>query len=84
MYPRTYIKMGDQAMQERTQGTVKWYDHDRGFGFITASESQLDIYVHFRAIRGTGLPSLQSGMRVEFELGDNRGGVQARDVALID
>jgi CspA family cold shock protein len=70
----------------RTQGTVKWYDSTRGFGFITLAQSQVDVYVHFRAIRcaSRGLPSLSAGAEVDFELADNHGSVQARDVALID
>ena len=52
-------------MSERQTGTVKWFNDAKGFGFITP-ESGDDVFVHFRAIQGTGFKSLQEGQKVSF------------------
>ena len=63
-------------MSDRQQGTVKWFNDAKGFGFITP-ESGPDLFVHFRAIQGTGFKSLQEGQKVEFEVVQGQKGLQA-------
>jgi len=64
------------------QGTVKWFNAEKGFGFISR-EGADDVFVHFSAIEGTGYKSLEVGQRVEFEVGPGRKGEEARDVKII-
>ncbi len=63
-------------MAEREQGTVKWFNDAKGFGFISR-ESGEDVFVHFRAIQGTGFKSLQEGQKVSFEVVQGQKGLQA-------
>ncbi len=64
------------------QGTVKWFNAEKGFGFISR-EGADDVFVHFSAIEGTGYKSLEEGQRVEFEVGPGRKGEEARDVKIV-
>jgi len=63
------------------KGTVKWFNAEKGYGFI-AQEGGPDVFVHFTAIQGQGFKSLNEGDRVEFELepGRNGKGPQAKNV----
>jgi CspA family cold shock protein len=65
-----------------TTGTVKWFNSEKGFGFISR-EGGDDVFVHFSAIEGTGYKSLEEGQRVEFEVGPGRKGDEARNVRVI-
>ncbi|MEE9447423.1 MAG: cold-shock protein [Arenicellales bacterium] len=60
-------------------GTVKWFDEKKGFGFIEREEGD-DVFVHFRAITGSGFKSLTDGQGVEFEVEDGAKGPQAVNV----
>lgn len=66
-------------MAERQHGTVKWFNDEKGYGFITP-ESGPDLFVHFRAIEGFGFKSLQEGQRVTFEAVQGQKGMQADKV----
>jgi len=68
-------------MSERTKGTVKWFNEDKGFGFI-AREGGADVFVHYSAIRGDGIRNLTEGQRVEFNVEQGRRGLQATDVTV--
>ena len=61
------------------QGTVKWFNDDKGYGFITR-ESGDDVFVHFSAIQGDGFKSLSEGQHVTFEVEEGEGGLQAANV----
>ena len=61
------------------QGTVKWFNAEKGFGFIEV-EGGNDVFVHFSAIQGDGFKSLDEGQRVEFEVEDGNRGPQATNV----
>lgn len=61
------------------KGTVKWFDADKGYGFIS-SEDNKDIFVHFSAIQTEGYKSLAEGDQVEFEVKDGDRGPQAASV----
>jgi CspA family cold shock protein len=69
----------DDQDSDREQGEVKWFNVNKGFGFITRDEGG-DIFVHFRAIRGEGRRALKDGERVEFDVVDSDKGLQAEDV----
>lgn len=61
------------------QGTVKWFNDDKGYGFITR-ESGDDVFVHFSAIQGDGFKSLSEGQHVTFEVEEGERGLQAANV----
>jgi len=65
-----------------TTGTVKWFNGDKGFGFIS-QEAGPDVFVHFSAISGSGYRNLQENDTVEFELTDGPKGPQAQNVTVI-
>lgn len=62
------------------QGTVKWFNNDKGYGFITPSTGGNDVFVHHTAIDGTGYKSLNEGDRVEYEVTRGPKGDQAANV----
>ena len=64
-------------------GTVKWFNDEKGYGFITPDEGTKDFFVHFSNIAGTGFKSLTEGARVEFEPREGQKGPEATEVALI-
>lgn len=69
-------------MSDRMQGTVKWFNDAKGFGFISRERGD-DVFVHFRAIRGDGYRSLTQGEQVEFQLMSGPKGLHAEDVMRI-
>jgi cold shock protein len=66
-----------------TMGTVKWFNGDKGFGFITP-ESGPDVFVHFSAISGDGYRNLQENDKVEFDLASGPKGPQAQNVRVVN
>jgi CspA family cold shock protein len=70
-------------MSERITGTVKWFNGDKGFGFI-ARESGADVFVHFSAIQGDGFRNLQEGQKVEFVVEQGPKGPQAAQVTILN
>jgi cold shock protein len=64
------------------QGTVKFFNADKGFGFISREQGD-DVFVHFSAIQGDGYKSLDEGQRVEFEVGRGKKGDEAQNVRVI-
>src|SRR6185312_5266104 len=67
-----------------TQGVVKWFNAEKGFGFITPDDGGKDIFVHFSGIRGSGFRSLEDGAAVQFQVGAGPKGPQALEVMRID
>lgn len=61
------------------QGTVKWFNSEKGFGFIEV-EGENDVFVHFSAIQGEGFKTLDEGQKVEFEVVDGNRGPQVANV----
>ncbi|MFF1830147.1 cold-shock protein [Paenarthrobacter sp. NPDC089714] len=61
-------------------GTVKWFNAEKGYGFITVDDSGDDVFVHWSAIQMDGFRALEEGQRVEFELGEGLKGPQAESV----
>ena len=64
----------------RTTGTVKWFNGEKCYGFITPDDGSKDCFVHFSAIQGGGFRSLDEGERVEFDIGQGQKGPQAENV----
>jgi CspA family cold shock protein len=62
------------------QGTVKWFNAEKGYGFITPVSGEQDLFVHFSAIQTDGYRSLEEGQQVEFEVGQGTKGPQAEQV----
>ncbi|ABK44419.1 cold-shock DNA-binding protein family [Magnetococcus marinus MC-1] len=70
-------------MSQRETGTVKWFNDDKGFGFVARDNDKGDVFVHHSAISGTGFKSLKEGQRVEFAVVDGRKGPACEDVVAI-
>ena len=64
------------------QGTVKWFNGDKGYGFI-AQDGGADVFVHYSEIQGAGFRNLEEGQRVEFEVGQGAKGPQATAVRAV-
>jgi CspA family cold shock protein len=67
----------------RTTGTVKWFDENKGFGFITLEEGGKDCFVHYSAIQAAGFKSLAEGDQVEFDMVDGQKGPAAENVTKV-
>ncbi len=63
------------------QGTVKWFNQEKGYGFITPDEGGDDVFVHYSEIVGEGFRSLEEGDRVSFEATRGKKGLQAENVS---
>ena len=63
-----------------TQGIVKWFNAEKGFGFITPDEGGADLFVHHTAIQSSGYRTLNEGDRVEFDVKQGPKGLQAENV----
>ncbi|WP_225731122.1 MULTISPECIES: cold-shock protein [unclassified Nocardia] len=66
-----------------SQGSVKWFNGEKGFGFIAQDDGGPDLFVHYSEISGSGFKSLEEGQRVEFEIGKGQKGPQAQSVRAI-
>ncbi len=69
-------------MAERETGAVKWFNANKGYGFITRDEGD-DVFVHYSAISGNGYRSLEEGQKVEFTVTEGQKGLQATDITLV-
>jgi CspA family cold shock protein len=68
--------------QRMPQGTVKWFNPEKGYGFIKRDDGE-DVFVHYSAIAGEGFRSLEEGQRVEFEVTEGKKGPQAANVTKV-
>jgi CspA family cold shock protein len=66
-----------------TQGTVKWFNAEKGYGFIAVDDGGADVFVHYSEIQADGYRSLEENQRVEFEVTEGRKGPQAEKVRLL-
>ncbi|CEO39200.1 cold-shock protein [Photobacterium kishitanii] len=64
----------------KATGTVKWFNEEKGFGFITQDDGGADVFVHFRAISGDGFKTLTEGQKVSYETEQGPKGLQAANV----
>jgi CspA family cold shock protein len=65
------------------QGTVKWFNAEKGYGFISPDDGSGDVFVHYSAIGGTGYKTLEEGQRVNFEVEQSPKGPQATGVTAV-
>ena len=69
-------------MTGRETGTVKWFNAEKGYGFISRDQGE-DVFVHYSEIRSEGFRTLDEGQRVEFDVTRGQKGLQAQDVELL-
>ena len=67
----------------RMTGTVKWFNDEKGFGFISRDDQEKDVFCHHSAIKGQGFKSLAEGQKVEFDVVQGQKGPAAENVSLI-
>ncbi len=70
-------------MAELTQGTVKWFNASKGYGFISREDGD-DVFVHYQSIVGDGYKTLEEGQKVEFMIGEGQKGPQANEVRVVE
>ena len=69
-------------MAGRESGTVKWFNNDKGYGFISRDQGD-DVFVHHTAISGNGFRTLEEGAKVEFDVTQGQKGLQAENVSVV-
>jgi CspA family cold shock protein len=69
-------------MSDRKEGTVKWFNSSKGYGFIS-QEGGEDVFVHFKSINSDGFRTLEEGQKVTFTVGEGQKGPQAQDVEIV-
>jgi CspA family cold shock protein len=70
----------EKGLELMATGTVKWFNADKGFGFIAPDDGSADVFVHFSAIASSGYRSLDENQKVEFETTQGQKGLQAENV----
>lgn len=70
-------------MSNKVQGTVKWFNDAKGFGFIAQENGGQDVFAHYSAIVGTGFKTLAEGQKVSFILTEGKKGPQAEEIEAI-
>ena len=66
-----------------TQGTVKWFNGEKGYGFISPDDGSADVFVHYSVIQADGFQKLDEGDKVEFEVEQGPKGLQAKSARKI-
>mgnify|MGYP001577010150 CR=1 FL=1 len=66
-----------------TTGKVKWFNPEKGYGFIVRDDGEKDVFVHYSAIQGAGYRSLEEGQRVEFDVTQGAKGPQASNLRIV-
>ena len=77
---RLRCRMTDKDFRHMATGTVKWFNADKGFGFIAPDDGTADVFVHFSAIAASGYKSLNENQKVEFDTTQGQKGPQAENV----
>ena len=78
-------KRGTDSRKDATMatGTVKWFNADKGFGFIAPDDGSADVFAHFSAIQGSGYRSLEENQQVSFDVAQGAKGLQAENITVI-
>lgn len=78
-------KRGTKTRKDATMatGTVKWFNADKGFGFIAPDDGSADVFAHFSAINGSGYRSLEENQQVSFDVAQGAKGLQAENITVI-
>jgi cold shock protein len=76
------VEPGEQEHRMPQSGTVKFFNHAKGFGFITPDDGNKDVFVHISAVQASGLPGLQDGQKVNFETEPDKRGKGPKAVNL--
>ncbi len=76
------MRISLKARKRHMQGTVKFFNNDKGFGFISREGAE-DVFVHFSNIAGDGFKSLEEGQAVEFDVAPGRKGEEAQNVRVV-
>jgi len=79
---RSVIIKNRSNTMARVQGTVKWFNADKGFGFISQEDGE-DLFVHYSEIQNSGFRTLEEGATVEFEITQGKKGQQASSVTVV-
>jgi CspA family cold shock protein len=77
---RPRCRMTEKDFRHMATGTVKWFNADKGFGFIAPDDGTADVFVHFSAIAASGYRSLNENQKVEFDTTQGQKGPQAENV----
>jgi CspA family cold shock protein len=80
MSSHRHFQTTQQGKIMAAQGTVKWFNAEKGFGFITPDGGGADLFVHHTAIQGSGFKTLDENQRVSFDTGQGQKGPQATNV----
>jgi CspA family cold shock protein len=80
IFAARHLKGIDMA---RETGIVKWFNGDKGYGFITPDTGGKDLFAHFKEIQGSGFKTLQENQRVEFEVTQGQKGPQASSIRVV-
>jgi cold shock protein len=76
-------RIGHLLRRNMAQGTVKWFNSEKGFGFIAPDGGGADVFAHYSEIQGNGFKSLEENQRVQFEIGQGQKGPQATRITII-
>jgi CspA family cold shock protein len=83
LIPSAKPLQGSSLEARLMRGTVKWFNGEKGYGFISKEDGSGDVFVHYSAIEGTGYRNLEEGQSVEFEVTQGQKGPQAQNVRVI-
>jgi CspA family cold shock protein len=73
-------EVGKEVKEKMATGTVKWFNADKGFGFIAPDDGSEDVFAHFSAIQSSGYRSLNENQKVEFDVEQGQKGLQAANI----